>query len=99
MPGKLKLSAVSILIFQKQTAMAVLAEVSAKHCILTWPCIMPIPQHTATAKRDRNKHAVNTNVHKLTNQCRKQYHNISDIKTNNSQRKQTNIWLNIVAAC
>ena len=45
--------------------------VYAKHCILTWPCTMPIPQHTATAKRDRNKHAVNTNVHKLMSQCRK----------------------------
>jgi hypothetical protein len=71
MPGKPKFSAVYILTLQKLTYMAVLAEVSAKHCILTWPCIMPIPQHTAMAKRDRNKHAVNTNVHKLMSQCRK----------------------------
>jgi hypothetical protein len=62
---------------------------------------MPIPQHTMMAKRDRNKHAVNTNIHKLMYQCRKkkQHNIINDSKMNNMQIKQINIWLTIAAAC
>jgi hypothetical protein len=49
---------------------------------------MPIPQHTVTAKQDRNKHAVNTNVQKLISQCRnKATQNISDSNTMSLQRK------------